>query len=1022
MKNILITGGAGFIGSNFVRHMINTYKDYKIINLDLLTYAGRIENLDDIKDNQNYTFIKGDICDEKLISEIFENHNINIVINFAAESHVDRSIENPQIFLQTNILGTQNLLEIAKKNWKVNPANNHCREYKPGVKFFQVSTDEVYGTLGKEGLFTETTPLAPNSPYSASKASADMMVRAYYETYGLPMNITRCSNNYGPFQFCEKLIPLIIKNCYNEKKLPVYGDGMQIRDWLHVEDHCIGIDLVLHKGKTGEVYNIGGVNEKANINIVKLIIKELGKKEILIEHVADRPGHDRRYAIDNTKIKTELGFEPKYTFEEGIKATIDWYLNNKGWIIEETEVPVKEVEETKATEISNTNRKIFIHISGGTTAQLVLCYMGYYIAKETDRELVMDISSFSNSYHFPYALGFFDIKFKSVDYIWDSYFPLEEKCVTKQFIKDYNPTFINNSRFTFKETVQACRDNDDKEVIYLVGDETAFGGDLKYFEEFKQMLTPKRKLFFLDKFKEKIKGKTSIGLYARRGEYIGLGWSTGYEYFTSGMNYINDKYKDVEYYIFSDDLEDVKANLGNKENFHYIKLIGGADAHIEALFCLASCTHTLVGPTTWAYYISILNQSQNSEHVRYIKDKNEEIPKFNSFVPTDTMFDDNDIVKYKDIVTTPKESTKQDNTDEIINNITQLLSKELIEEALDLIVELSFDSFYVTTEQRNKLTSLFELICVFKNEFSRAEQSLIEHLYIAQNSEELNLNLAMVKQEKQKELQSIIYASKLLKINPNQTTFDGLFKMYENTKVEEKFIKLANMKKMHFIFLSLTNFSFFKDNTDDLAIWLNRMGHDVSFINTNDSTIDSSKYNLKQILSAFIEHKTNAPFKSDKHIPLYLNLIDPKINKTFTNQFLEILANTSKEPLIFVNRSLKNNIVAPKNIPSIYWDFSYNKDTTTQIIHENNLYTKDFDKIMCQTRNAVVTTDSTKVDFYKQLLGNDNVLNAKEYLYEGYKINKEDELIEFEEPLRHCDEFLNFAIDFADFADKLTNN
>ena len=333
MKNILVTGGAGFIGSNFVKQMLEKEKDFSIlINLDLLTYAGNLENLKEIENDKRYKFIKGDICDRSLVENIFDKYDIDIVINFAAESHVDRSIEDPEIFLKTNILGTQVLLDTAKKHWKINPQDKYSKEYKSGVKYLQVSTDEVYGALGKTGMFTETTPISPNSPYSASKASADMFVRAYYETYALPVNITRCSNNYGPYQFPEKLIPLMINNCKTGKKLPVYGDGMQIRDWLHVSDHCAAIRTVLHKGVIGEVYNIGGNNEKANIEIVKLIIKELGASEDLIEHVKDRPGHDRRYAIDNTKITSQLGWKPEYTFERGIHETIQWYLKNEDWL------------------------------------------------------------------------------------------------------------------------------------------------------------------------------------------------------------------------------------------------------------------------------------------------------------------------------------------------------------------------------------------------------------------------------------------------------------------------------------------------------------------------------------------------------------------------------------------------------------------------------------------------------------------------------------------------------------------
>lgn len=332
MKTILVTGGAGFIGSNFVKLMLEKYPEYKIINIDALTYAGNLGNLEDIDSNPNYEFIKVDIRDREKIEEIFKNNEITSVVNFAAESHVDRSIEEPEVFLTTNIIGTQVLLDTAKKYWKANPNDKYCKEYKSGVKFLQVSTDEVYGALGETGMFVETMPLMPNSPYSASKASADMIVRAYNETFGMPVNITRCSNNYGPYQFPEKLIPLMINNCLKEKDLPVYGDGMQVRDWLHVSDHCSAIDTVLHKGKDGEVYNIGGNNEKANISIVKLIISTLGKSDDLIKYVKDRPGHDRRYAIDNTKITTELGWEPAYTFEQGMKETIQWYIENTKWI------------------------------------------------------------------------------------------------------------------------------------------------------------------------------------------------------------------------------------------------------------------------------------------------------------------------------------------------------------------------------------------------------------------------------------------------------------------------------------------------------------------------------------------------------------------------------------------------------------------------------------------------------------------------------------------------------------------
>ena len=313
---ILVTGGAGFIGSCFIRHILNTHKDYKIINLDALTYAGNIENLNDIKDNPNYKFVHGNICDKKLVRELIKE--ADTVVNFAAESHVDRSITGPEIFIETNVQGTLNLLQ-ASKDAKID-------------RYLQVSTDEVYGTLGKDGYFYETTPLAPNSPYSASKASADLLVRAYYETYKLPVLVTRCSNNYGPYQYPEKLIPFFISKLLKDEKVPVYGDGLNVRDWLYVYDHCSAIDTVLHKGKIGEVYNIGGHNEKTNLEITKIILNAMGKDESSIEYVQDRLGHDRRYAIDNHKIQSQLGWKPSLTFEEGIKITIDWYLKNQNWI------------------------------------------------------------------------------------------------------------------------------------------------------------------------------------------------------------------------------------------------------------------------------------------------------------------------------------------------------------------------------------------------------------------------------------------------------------------------------------------------------------------------------------------------------------------------------------------------------------------------------------------------------------------------------------------------------------------
>ena len=317
MKNILVTGGAGFIGSNFINYLLKENDDYKIVNIDKLTYAGNLENLKSSEGKKNYTFIKGDICNHELINYIFTKYKINFVVNFAAESHVDRSILGSEVFFRSNVLGTNVLLEASRK-FEIE-------------KFVQVSTDEVYGSLGQDGLFTEETPLHPNSPYSASKASADLMALSFYHTFGLPVVITRCSNNYGPYQFPEKLIPLMIINSINDKKLPVYGDGMNVRDWIYVLDHNKAIRLVMEKGEPGEVYNIGSSSEMKNIEIIKLVLSNLNKSEELIEFVKDRPGHDRRYAIDSSKIKKEIGWQPEFNFEEAISETIKWYLENKSW-------------------------------------------------------------------------------------------------------------------------------------------------------------------------------------------------------------------------------------------------------------------------------------------------------------------------------------------------------------------------------------------------------------------------------------------------------------------------------------------------------------------------------------------------------------------------------------------------------------------------------------------------------------------------------------------------------------------
>ena len=364
MKTYLVTGAAGFIGSNYIKYILAKHSDSKVVILDALTYAGNLGTIAKDIDNERCIFVKGDICDREVVDNLFNKYRFDYVVNFAAESHVDRSIDNPQLFLITNILGTQNLLDCARRAWVTGKDEKGYPIWKKGVRYHQVSTDEVYGSLGNEGFFRESTPLSPHSPYSASKASADLVVMAYRDTYKMPVSITRCSNNYGPYHFPEKLIPLIIKNILEGKQLPVYGDGSNVRDWLYVEDHCKAIDLVVRKGREGEVYNVGGHNEKTNLEIVKLTIstirhfmeeypqyRQVLKKQVknengeisidwindtLITFVKDRLGHDKRYAIDPTKITTELGWYPETKFESGIVKTIEWYLNNQKWVEEVT--------------------------------------------------------------------------------------------------------------------------------------------------------------------------------------------------------------------------------------------------------------------------------------------------------------------------------------------------------------------------------------------------------------------------------------------------------------------------------------------------------------------------------------------------------------------------------------------------------------------------------------------------------------------------------------------------------------
>ena len=340
MKTYLVTGAAGFIGANYIKYILAKHSDVKVVILDALTYAGNLGTIAKDIDNERCFFIKGDICSREVVDGLFAEYRFDYVVNFAAESHVDRSIENPQLFLITNILGTQNLLDCARRAWVMGKDEQGYPTWRKGVRYHQVSTDEVYGSLGAEGFFTEATPLCPHSPYSASKTSADMVVMAYHDTYKMPVTITRCSNNYGPYHFPEKLIPLIIKNILEGKHLPVYGDGSNVRDWLYVVDHARAIDLIFHNGKVAETYNIGGFNEWKNIDLIRVLIKTVdrllgrpeGASEKLITYVTDRAGHDLRYAIDSTKLKNELGWEPSLQFEEGIEKTVKWYLDNQEWL------------------------------------------------------------------------------------------------------------------------------------------------------------------------------------------------------------------------------------------------------------------------------------------------------------------------------------------------------------------------------------------------------------------------------------------------------------------------------------------------------------------------------------------------------------------------------------------------------------------------------------------------------------------------------------------------------------------
>ncbi len=331
MRTVMVTGGCGFIGSNFIHYLLKNC-DVKVVNFDALTYAGNPENLRDVEQDKRYAFIKGDIADAAQVSGALERFEVDSIVNFAAETHVDRSILTPDAFMSANVMGTQRLLECARVYWSLAPGDKNCRDYRPGVRYIQVSTDEVYGSLGMEGKFCEDSPIAPNSPYAASKAGGDLFVRAYCETFGFPAVVTRCSNNFGPYQFPEKLIPLIIYNALHHREIPVYGDGRQVRNWLYVEDHCSALCRVMREGTIGEVYNIGGDTEESNLNVVRTVLRMLDRPESLIRFVADRPGHDRRYAMDYTKLRGHTGWSPLYSFEKGLERTVQWYLANERWL------------------------------------------------------------------------------------------------------------------------------------------------------------------------------------------------------------------------------------------------------------------------------------------------------------------------------------------------------------------------------------------------------------------------------------------------------------------------------------------------------------------------------------------------------------------------------------------------------------------------------------------------------------------------------------------------------------------
>lgn len=665
----------------------------------------------------------------------------------------------------------------------------------------------------------------------------------------------------------------------------------------------------------------------------------------------------------------------------------------------------------KTSEIDN-NKKLILHISGGTTSQILSCYLGYFLSKETGRDVIYDLSTYHNGYHFPYALDFFYFDIQKIIYKWCSHNNLSEKCYPPEHIKLFDPTFIVNSRFSTEQTLKACLENADKDVINLVGDEGSSKLNLKYFEEFKKMLVPKYNLLFLDKFKEKIKDKITVAVFARRGEYTTLGWNSGFEYFQAGINYFNQKYSNVEFYIFSDNIDEVKEGLGNCDSYHYVKIIGGADAHIEALLCLSCCSHSLIGPTTWGYFTNIFKDDANAEHIRYVTNK-ENVEHYTVLNGNEILFDNNDVEKYLKIQNNNQISTKIDNVSDIIKDISILVANNKIDLAYEKLVDLCFDFYYVTLEQRDELTSLFECICILKQEWLRVEQSLIEHKMFKQDSVFVYTNLAMINYMRNKTMQSLIYAVGTTKLD--NSLYDEMKSIFETPSLQNTFVKLEKCKKMHFIVCNTTDFSFFQSHKDGLVTWLKRMGHEVSIINRKIHLADFSENTSKTEIK-----ESKPPYKTDTNIKLYTIIKDNSIpeSQLDINGIVNIIANKEDLPSIVINRNFNFDIKSTPKMPVIYWDFSVEYDAESSMFKMLNNTMQEIDMYMCKSKPYVITTDKSKVSFFKKLVG-DKVFSLKPYAKSDYKITNEQ--FEFEETQVHDDEFLNFLIELVYIANQITD-